>query len=106
MLDKVKRRLNLDLHDPTHDNLIIDLIEQNRDYILMYLGVSELNDTRVDSIVYRMTVESFNMLGEEGKKTAIYSDYRMDMQAELISPYRTILKALKDELNKTIRFIY
>lgn len=106
MLDKVKRRLSLDLDDTTHDNLIIDLIEQNRDYILMYLGVSELNDTRIDSIIYRMTVEAFNMLGEEGKKTAIYSDYRMDMQAELISPYRTILKALKDELSRTIRFIY
>lgn len=106
MLDKVKRRLSLDLHDPSEDDLIIDLIEQNRDYVMLYLGVSELEDPRVDSIIARMTVEAFNMLGEEGKKTAIYSDYRMDMQTELISPYRTILKALKDELSRNIKFIY
>lgn len=106
MLDKVKRRLSLDLHDPSYDDLIIDLIEQNRDFVMLYLGVSELEDSRVDSIIARMTAEAFNMLGEEGKKTAIYSDYRMDMQTELISPYRTILKAVKDELSRSIKFIY
>ena len=73
---------------------------------MIYLGVKECDDPRLDSVISRMTVEAYNMLGEEGKKTAIYSDYRIDMQAELISPYRTILKTLKDELNRTIRFIY
>lgn len=104
MLDKVKRRLSIE--DNTEDDLIIDLIEQNRDFCLIYLGVKECDDPRLDSVISRMTVEAYNMLGEEGKKTAIYSDYRIDMQAELISPYRTILKTLKDELNRTIRFIY
>ncbi len=106
MVDKIKRRLSIEENDSSQDNLIIDLIEQNRNYIMLYLGVSELSDPRLDSIIIRMSIEAYNLLGEEGKKSASYADYKIDMQTELISPYRTILKSLKDELSRNIRFIY
>lgn len=102
MLTKIKRRIQL--VDDSQDELLMDLITQNEDYIKLYLGVSELNDTRLDSVVMGMTIDAWVKLGEEGKISSIYSDYRSDFPRQLINPYKDILQAIKDDLQRTIRF--
>ena len=102
MLTKIKRRIQL--VDDSQDELLMDLITQNEDYIKLYLGVEELEDSRLDSVVMGMTVDAWVKLGEEGKISSIYSDYRSDFPRQLINPYKDILQSIKDDLQRTIRF--
>lgn len=104
MLSKIKRRIQISEEDKTNDELLMDLISQNEDYIKLYLNIEQLEDTRLDSIVMGMTVDAWVKLGEEGKTSSIYSEYRSDFPRQLINPYRDILQAIKDDLQRTIRF--
>lgn len=133
VLEKVKRRLGLSQEEsinPLNDNiesdtpgngedvdtdtdinpndidaLLEDLIDQSTDYVCLYLGISELNDFRLNSVVLNMTVDAYNKLGDEGKERSIYSDYRSDYATELIAPYISILEAVKRDSQNIIRFI-
>lgn len=101
MLEKIKRRLQI---DDEHDELILDLISQSEDYIKLYLGVEELTDSRLNSVIMGMTLDAWVKLGEEGKTSSIYQDYRSDFPRQLISPYIAILEAVKKDSLNTIRF--
>ena len=102
MLTKIKRRIQL--ADDSQDELLMDLITQNEDYIKLYLGVEELEDSRLDSVVMGMTIDAWVKLGEEGKISSIYSDYRSDFPKQLINPYKDILQSIRNDLQRTIRF--
>lgn len=128
MLNKIKRRLGFSTNQdiPTTlpddipvpsmiennedlDALLEDLIDQSTDYVCLYLGASEIKDFRLNSVIINMVIDAFNRLGDEGKETAIYSDYRSDYATELIAPYISILDAVKRDSQVaeeiTIRFI-
>lgn len=128
MLNKIKRRLGFSTSQDTPttlpddipvpamiensdelDALLEDLIDQSTDYVCLYLGTSEIKDFRLNSVVINMVIDAFNKLGDEGKETTIYSDYRSDYATELIAPYISILDAVKRDTQiveeATIRFI-
>lgn len=102
MLSKVKRRINIT--DDEQDELLLDIIEQNENYVKLYLGVKTIDDTRLDSVILGMTIDTWNKLGEEGKISSIYSDYRNDFPKQIISQYLYILDAIKKESLGLIRF--
>lgn len=102
MLDKIKRRINI--NDETNDELILDMIEQNENYVKLYLGIKTIDDTRLDSVIIGMTIDAWNKLGEEGKISSIYTDYRNDFPRQIISQYTSILDAIKKEYSNVIRF--
>lgn len=102
MLSKVKRRINI--ADESFDEMLLDIIEQNENYIKLYLGVKTINDTRLDSVILGMTIDTWNKLGEEGKTSSIYSDYRNDFPKQVISQYVDILDSIKKESLGIIRF--
>lgn len=102
MLNKIKRRINITGEE--QDELLLDMIEQNENYVKLYLGVRTIDDSRLDSVIIGMTIDAWNKLGEEGKVSSIYQDYRTDFPRQLISPYIGILDAIKKESQGIIRF--
>lgn len=102
MLNKIKRRINLETN--AKDELILDMIEQNENYVKLYLGVKTIDDSRLDSVIIGMTIDAWNKLGEEGTVSSIYQDHRTDFPRQLISPYVGILDAIKKESRGIIRF--
>lgn len=102
MLNKIKRRIGIEGEDK--DELIFDLIEQSENYVKLFLGVRELNDTRLDSVILGMTVDAWNKLGEEGKASTTYQEQKTEYVKQLLSPYITILDAIKREHRNIIRF--
>ena len=102
MLSKVKRRINIT--DDTQDDLLLDIIEQNENYIKLYLGTKVIDDSRLDAVILGMSVDTWNKLGEEGKISSIYSDYWNDFPRQIISQYVHILDAIKKESLGIIRF--
>lgn len=109
MLSKIKRRLGLELEDETNDLLLMDLIEQSENFICLYLNIPAVEDVRLNSIIQSLSIDLFNRMGEEGKKTSIYSDYRSDFPEDILTPYLGTLDAIKAQMQadnaNIIRFI-
>ena len=98
MLSKIKRRLGLPIEEDTQDLLIMDLIEQAESFICLYLNIAAIEDIRLNSIVQSLAIDLFNRIGEEGKKTSIYSDYRSDFHEDMLTPYLGTLDAIKMQM--------
>ena len=110
MLSKIKRRLGLPFEeDEENDLLIMDLIEQAENFICLYLNIPAVEDIRLNSIIQSLSIDLFNRMGEEGKKTSIYSDYRSDFPEDILAPYLGTLDAIKMQMQaenaNIIRFI-
>ena len=109
MLSKIKRRLGLELEDETNDLLLMDLIEQSENFICLYLNIPAVEDVRLNSIIQSLSIDLFNRMGEEGKKTSIYSDYRSDFPEDILTPYLGTLDSIKAQMQadnaNIIRFI-
>ena len=109
MLSKIKRRLGFELEDETNDLLLMDLIEQSENFICLYLNIPAVEDVRLNSIIQSLSIDLFNRMGEEGKKTSIYSDYRSDFPEDILTPYLGTLNAIKSQMeadnSNIIRFI-
>lgn len=110
MLSKIKRRLGLPVEEnEENDLLIMDLIEQSQNFVCLYLNIPAIEDIRLNSIVQSLSIDLFNRMGEEGKKTSIYSDYRSDFPEDILAPYLGTLDAIKAQMQadtaQIIRFI-
>lgn len=109
MLSKIKRRIGIDVEDEKSDLLLMDIIEQAENYVCLYLGIPAIEDVRLNSIIQGLSIDLFNKIGEEGKTTSIYSEYRSDFPDDILTPYMGTLNAIKQEKEKQnemmIRFI-
>lgn len=109
MLTRIKRRLGIPAEDETSDLLLMDLIEQSQNFICLYLNIPVIEDVRLNSIVQGLSIDLFNRMGDEGKSTSIYSDYRSDFPEDILTPYLGTLNAIKEQMKadeaNIIRFI-
>lgn len=109
MLSKIKRRIGIPFDDESSDLLLMDIIEQAENYICLYLSIPVIEDVRLNSIIQGLSIDLFNKMGDEGKKTSIYSEYRSDFPEDILAPYMTTLNAIKQEKliqeGNVIRFI-
>lgn len=104
MLNRIKRRLRLP-EDANVDDLLLDIIDTNTDFLKLYLNVKELNDSRLNSIIISTVVDSFNKLGEEGKLEARYEGYSASYNPQMFAPYAQILRNIsKENLKRIIPF--
>lgn len=98
MLAKIKRRIGIDELDEKSDLLIMDIIEQSQNLICLYLNIPLIEDMRLNSIVQSLSVDLYNRIGDEGKVTSIYSDYRSDFAEDILAPYLGTLNSIKAQL--------
>lgn len=98
MLSKIKRRLSIPVDNEENDLLLMDLIEQSENFICLYLSIPAIEDVRLNSIVQSLSIDLFNRMGEEGKTTSIYSDYRSDFPDDLLTPYLGTLNSIRAQI--------
>lgn len=98
MLGKIKRRIGIDETDEKSDLLLLDIIEQSQNLICLYLNIAEIEDIRLNSIIQSLSIDLYNRIGDEGKVTSIYSDYRSDFAEDILAPYLGTLNSIKAQL--------
>lgn len=103
MLAKIKRRIGIDELDEKSDLLIMDIIEQSQNLICLYLNIPAIEDVRLNSIIQSLSIDLYNRIGDEGKKTSIYSDYRSDFAEEILAPYMSVLNSIKAQMEEEKR---
>lgn len=70
MIDKIK--ILLGIADTTKDSLLNVLLDNAKDFATDYCNLDDY-DTKFDSIIMKMVLESYNKLGAEGTSSKNYS---------------------------------
>lgn len=92
MLDNIKTLLGIAYDDYSKDNLILLLIEQEKDYAFNYTN----NTVDNNFLITKMVVYKYNRLGTEGLKSENYSgasyNYTDDYPSDIIKSLNTYRK--------------
>lgn len=91
-LDKIKRRLGIDLTDKTEDQLIDDLIEDATEHF-NHLTETVGQASGYDYIIRNVVVKMYARKGSEGVKSETVDGYSVTYEDwdELFKPYMSIL---------------
>lgn len=91
-LEKLKRRLGLDLQDDTEDKLLEDIFTDSQSHFMLITGASEVSP-KYEFIIFDVADKRYNRKGSEG------------LASESVDGYSVTFKDIEDDFKAYFKFL-